>query len=90
MSKSESEKKVLVGFRLERDLYREVKEMAEATGWSQSEVLRYLIKMGFVMLHPDVKIPVWKIAEFIAPLAIKEIRKGEELRRKMQSTEPPR
>ena len=83
MPKNESEKKVLVGFRLERDLYREVKKMAEATKWSESEVYRYLIKMGFIMLHPDVTIPAWKIAEVIAPIAIDEIRKGEELRRKM-------
>lgn len=85
MAKNDNETKVLVAFRLERSLYREVEEIAEATAWSQSDVFRYLIKTGIVMLHPDVEIPAWKIAEFIAPLAIKEIQKGEALRRKMQS-----
>ncbi len=87
MSKSDGEQKILVGFRLERDLYHEVKNMAKATEWSESEVFRYLVKMGFIMLHPDVTIPAWKIAELISPIAIDEIRKGEELRRKIAMTE---
>ena len=85
MSKNEDKKKVLVCFRLERDLYREVKKIAEATTWSESEVYRYLIKMGFIMLHPDATIPAWKIAKAIAPIAVDAIQKGEELRRKTRS-----
>jgi len=48
--------KIKVSFRLERSLYRELRETGEELGWSFSEVLRYLLAVSYSLLRPDVKI----------------------------------
>jgi len=57
---------VTVRVRFEPEFYKELKQISEATGWSLSEVVRYMTQVSYSLLRPDVQIPLWKLVAFLA------------------------
>ena len=68
-----------ITIRIEEEMYRELKNISAITGVEFSKIVRDLIKIGYVVLRPDIKIPVKKLIETIVPLAIEEIEKKEKV-----------
>jgi len=68
-----------ITIRIEEEMYRELKNISAITGVEFSKIVRDLIKIGYVILRPDIKIPVRKLIETIVPLAIEEIEKKEKV-----------
>ena len=68
-----------ITIRIEEEMYRELKNISAITGVEFSKIVRDLIKIGYVVLRPDIKIPVRKLIETIVPLVIEEIEKKEKV-----------
>jgi hypothetical protein len=66
---------VWVSLRLEEPIERELQTLAEAFSepgekWSKSDVLRYFIKIGYIMHHPDSVVPAREILKALPETAI--------------------
>jgi len=68
---------VKLSIRVEPEFYRELKKISEVTGEDLSTIVRDLLKIGYVVMRPDVTIHVRELITFLVPRAVDYIKQKE-------------
>ena len=68
---------VKLSVRIEPEFYEELKKISEVTETPLSTIVRDLLKIGYVVMRPDVTIHVRELIYYLVPKAIEYIEQKE-------------
>jgi len=68
---------VKLSVRIEPEFYEELKKISEVTETPLSTIVRDLLKIGYVVMRPDVTIHVRELIYFLVPRAIEYIEQKD-------------
>ena len=71
---------VKLSVRIEPEFYEELKRISEVTETPLSTIVRDLLKIGYVVMRPDVTIHVRELIYYLVPKAIEYIEQKEKER----------
>jgi len=78
---------VKLSVRIEPEFYEELKKISEVTETPLSTIVRDLLKIGYVVMRPDVTIHVRELIYYLVPRAIEYIEQKEKENIKSHSGE---